>query len=219
MATTITPVTENNIRHCLLIDLTLDNTTYYISNAYKALTYNSNSYTECGAFLQVGQFQEDIKTTNGDVTIALSGIPSNTDYVQTMLAAPIKGGEVIIRRAFLGEDYEIDSGNVYQRFKGVITNFSISEDVSILDSSIVKSIAVKVASINTILENREAGQRTSPIDRRKFEPGDETFDRVPELHNVGFDFGREFTGGTGYGGGGGGGGGRGRTNRNFQQER
>jgi len=83
----------------------------------------------------------------------------------------------------------------------------------------VKSIAVKVASINTILENREAGQRTSPIDRRKFEPGDETFDRVPELHNVGFDFGREFTGGTGYGGGGGGGGGRGRTNRNFQQER
>ena len=50
MATTITPVTENNIRHCLLIDLTLDNTTYYISNAYKALSYNSNSYTECGAF-------------------------------------------------------------------------------------------------------------------------------------------------------------------------
>ena len=75
MAVSIPELANDNIKHALLIDLEIDNTTYYISNAYKAITYNSNSYTECGALLQVGQFTEDIKTTNGDVQVTLSGIP------------------------------------------------------------------------------------------------------------------------------------------------
>ena len=74
------------------------------------------------------------------------------------------------------------------------------------------------ASINTILENRITGQRTNPVDRNKYYPGDQTFNRVPDLHNVNFDFGREYTGGTGYGGGAGGGGRPGdfTLGRNFQ---
>ena len=56
MATSIPELASNDIKHCLLIDLEIDSTTYYISNAYKAVTYNSNSYTECGALLQVSQF-------------------------------------------------------------------------------------------------------------------------------------------------------------------
>ena len=40
MATTITPVQQTHVSSCLLIDLTLDNTTYYISSAYKPVTYD-----------------------------------------------------------------------------------------------------------------------------------------------------------------------------------
>ena len=207
MATSIPELASNNIKHCLLIDLEIDSTTYYISNAYKAVTYNSNSYTECGALLQVSQFTEDIKTTNGDITISLSGIPSNINYLQTILGAKIKGGIATVYRAFFNDNYEIT--NVYQRFKGVITNFSVSEDASLLESELTNSVAVSVASINTLLENRIAGQRTNPTDRLEFFATDQTFKRVPDLHNVQFDFGKEYTGGTGYGGGGGGGGGRG----------
>ncbi len=206
--TTITELNANNIKYCLLIDLDIDGTTYYISNAYKAVTYNSNSYTECGAFLQVGQFSEDIKTTNGDINIALSGIPSNIDYIQTILGANIKGGTCKVYRAFFDDNYQIT--NVYQRFSGIITNYSISEDENILDSRITNSVGISVASINTLLENRVTGQRTNPADRKELYPTDETFYRVPELHNVNFDFGREYTSGGGYGGGGGGGGGGGR---------
>ncbi len=223
MARTITPVQGNYIEHCLLIDLTLDGTTYYISNAYKALTYNSNSYTECGAFLTMGEIQEDIKTTNGDLQIGLTGIPSNADYMNAVLTTPIKGGTVNVYRAFL-TDGEIVSANVYQRFAGIITNFNISEDTDIVSGLRTNSIAISTASINTILENKVAGQRTAPEDRKRFFPTDNTFYRVPQLQGVQFDFGREFNGsggggGGGYGGGGGGGGGgRNRDrNRNVQE--
>ena len=201
----------NNIKHCLLIDLDLDGTVYYISNAYKPITYNSNDYTELGAFLQLGQIQEDIKTTNGDINISLSGIPSDQDYLSLILASPVKGGEVTVYRAFLNDDLSVDSSNVYQRFKGLITNYAIEENLDVLEGVNTNQIVVSCSSINTLLENKISGQRTAPQDRRKFYSNDQTFDRVPELMQVQFDFGREFSGtGGGYGGGGGGGGGGGR---------
>jgi hypothetical protein len=40
----------------------------------------------------VGEFQEDIKTTNGDLTMVLTGIPAGN--VQTVLQNPVKGGAV-----------------------------------------------------------------------------------------------------------------------------
>ena len=211
MARTIAPVQENNIRHAMFIDLTLGGTTYYISSAYKPITYNSNTYTELGAFLQLGEIQEDIKTTNGDIGIVLNGIPSDNDYINLILSSPVKGGEVVVYRGFFNEDLTLDSANVFQRFKGVITNFAIEEDVDILEGVRTNSISVSCSSIVTILENKTSGQRTSPIDRDRVFPGDQTFKRVPDLQFVQFDFGREFNGTGGSGGrgrGGGGGGGR-----------
>lgn len=218
MSVTIPEVDAGHINHCMLIDLTIDSTTYYISNAYKTLNYNSNNYTELGSLLAVEQLREDIKTTNGDVNITLSGIPSNQDYVQLVLASNVKGGNVIISRAFLNDDLSIS--NVYQRYKGVITNFSISEDENIAEGELTNSVSVSCASIVTVLENRVSGQRSNPTDRNKFFAGDNTFNRVPDLNNVQFDFGREYSGGGGgYGGGGGGGGGGNSRNKFIADQR
>ena len=206
MATTITPVQQDHISSCLLIDLTLDSTTYYISSAYKPVTYNSNTYTELGSFLQVSDFQEDVRTTNGDISITLSGIPSEQDYLSLILTTPIKGGNVVIRRGFYDTTtHELDTSEVYDRFTGVITNFTIQEDFTPA-STLTNSVTVTCASINTILENKVTGQRTNPDDRKRLFPSDAVFDRVPELYNISFDFGKEYQG-YGYGGGGGGGGG------------
>ena len=201
MATTIPEVQENSIKHCLLIDLDIDGTTYYISNAYKELTYDGNTYTLLGSFLQVGEFTEDLKTTNGDVQIMLTGV--DNDNINYVLSNRIKGGTAKVRRAFLDDDYSISAA--YERFNGVITNWAIEEDEDLINGRLTNRVAVSCASINTILENRIAGQRTNSVDRNKFYPNDQTFARVQKLHNVNFDFGREYTGGTGYGGGGGGG--------------
>ena len=208
MATTIPQVDTPDIIHCLLIDLTLGSNVYYLSSAYTPVTYNSNTYTELGSFISVGEFQENIKTTNGDLQITLSGIPSEADYMTQVINSPIKGGEVKIYRAFFDDNYAFNPSNVYGRYRGVITNYAISETYEPIEGVLVSSITVSCASINTLLENRLGGQRTNPSDRNKFYPGDQTFNRVPDLQHVQFDFGREYTGGSGRGGGGAGGGGR-----------
>ncbi len=220
MATSIPPVDGTfNVKHAMLIDLNLSSNVYYLSTAWKPVTYNSNSYTELGAFLSASNMTEDIKTTNGDIGLSLTGIPSNEDYMAEILSTQIKGGEVTVYRAFFNDDYSLDSGNVFQRFKGIITNFNIEETENILEGQLTSSITISCASINTILENKVSGQRTAPADREKYFPGDTTFKRIPELQNVQFDFGREYSGGGGYGGGGGGGrgGGRGGGGRGYQQ--
>lgn len=209
MATSIPQVTGvNNIIHCLLIDLTLGGTTYYLSSAYKPVAYDGNTYSELGSFLQVGDLTEDIKTTNGDVSVSLSGIPSEADYMNQVLTTPIKGGAIKIYRAFFDEDYGYNASNVYGRYSGLVTNFAISEEEDFLAGKLTNTITITCASINTILENKVAGQRTSVTDREKFFSGDLTFNRVPDLQNVQFDFGREYSysSGGGYGPGGGGGG-------------
>lgn len=228
MSTYIDAVNDLQISSCLLIDLTLDGTTYYLSSAYKPLTYNSNTYTELGSFLTVGTFREDIRTTNGDITVALSGIPSEQNYLSIILNTPIKGGEISIYRAFFDLDtHELrsDTGAVVLRFKGIINNFAITEDADTFGQKFsTNSVAITCASINTILENRTAGQRTDPDERKRLFTNDAVFNRVPELYNVSFDFGKEYQGGGGYGrggsgrgGGGRGGGGRNRRIRDEQQ--
>lgn len=212
MATTIAPVTgTTHINHCMMVDLTIGNVTYYLSGAYKTITYDSNNYTELGSFLNVSEIQEDIKATNGDIQLSLSGIPSNADYMSLILSNPIKGGTVKIHRAFFNDDMTVDSANIFQRYNGIITNYAVSEDTNITAGENTNTVTVTCASINTILENKVMGQRTNLTDREKYFTGDLTFNRVAELHRVQFDFGKEYNAGAGYGGGygrGGGGGGR-----------
>jgi hypothetical protein len=219
MATTIAPVQQDHISTCILIDLELDGTTYYISSAYNPVTYNANTYTELGSFLQISEFPEDIRTTNGDISITLSGIPSEQNYLSLILTEPIKGGNVTVYRGFYDSPHvhTFDPTEVYQRFKGIITNFAIQEDFT-AGVELTNSVTVTCASINTLLENRISGQRTNPDDRARLFPNDQVFARVPELYNISFDFGKEYQG-YGYGGGGGrGGGGGGGNNRRGRQK-
>lgn len=210
MGTNITAVQGTNISHAMLLDITLGATTYYVSSAYKPITYDGNTYTELGAFISTTALTEDFKTTNGDIQITLSGIPSEADYLGIILSTPVKGGAINIRRAFFDQStMEVISGQVYERYKGIITNFVIEESTSFISGDLVNAVTVTCASLNALLESRIAGQRTNSADRNKFFPGDISFDRVKDLMNTSFDFGKEYGGGTGYGGGGGGGPGRG----------
>jgi len=205
MATDIPAVQDTtNISHAVFLDIQIGGTIYRISSAYSQVTIDGNNYLPSGAFLQISDLTEDLKTTNGDIQIALSGIPAEYNYMSLILLNPIKGGKITIRRAFFDpETQQALAGEVYLRYKGVITNFSVDETTNFLNGELTNQITVTCASINTLLESRVRGQRTNGTDRRRFYPGDISFDRVKELQNVSFDFGREYTGGQGYGGGGG----------------
>ena len=122
------------------------------------------------------------------------------------------------------DNKDLDTGQVYTRFKGIITNFNISESFDPIGKDLTNTVTVSVANLNTLLEQKISGQRTNPEDRKRIHPTDVIFDRIPELHNMHFDFGKEFNtssgaGGSGVGGGGGGGGGGGSNRRNVTDRR
>ena len=200
MPTSITAIdTETNIAHAIFIDLTLGSTTYYISSAYSEVQIGANTYTELGALLSVAPITDDLKTTNGDISITLSGIPSNQDYQSLILGTQIKGGNVKIQRGFFDPvTLQALPGQVYTRFQGIITNFTLDEDLDVFRGDSTIAVTINCASLNSLLENKICGQRTNPSDRRRFYPGDISFDRVPMLQNTSFDFGKKYSGGTGY---------------------
>lgn len=215
MATPITAVDgKNNISHALFIDLTLGTTTYYLSSAYRNFVIDGNTYNRLGWFLQAGSVQDDLKSNNSDMQVSLSGVPNT--LVNVVLGSPIKGGQIIMKRAFFDtETDQILSGQVYTRYKGIITNFNIEEVNDPFTGDRTHTVVLSCASLNQLLENKITGERTNGSDRKRFYPGDVSFDRVKDLQGISFDFGKKYTGGNGYGGTapggyyGGGGGGRG----------
>ena len=212
--TTIVEVQGTNIQAITLIDLQIGATTYYLSSNWKPVTVGGNAYTELGAFLSIANLSDDLKYNSSDLTLTLSGIPSDQNYLSKILTENIKGGNVTIQRAFVDPDtYELTSSQ-YTRFKGIITNFKIDETVNILSKQMDYAVTVTLASQLTVLSNKITGQRTNPDDRKRLYPNDKSFDRVPILYNTSFDFGKEYSTGGGYGGGPGGGG-----NRRREQQR
>lgn len=204
MTISITAVdTENQIEHGVLIDLTLDGTEYNISNCYKTIIHNAKTYTALAGFLQTSDIQNNISNSTEELQLSLSAIPSS--YIIAILGQPIKGGTISIYRAFFNyQTQEVLSGQVYKRFDGVITNFSVSEDTDISNQSaeITHTITVIASNIMGVLENRIAGRRTNKESyqynwgERFFTSNittDPSFDRVQTLHNASFDFGRKYS--------------------------
>ncbi len=206
MTTPMAPVSNTNtLSHFIAIDLTLGNQTYYISTNRTALTlpspttFTNQNYQALGWALNIGNITDDLKTNNGDMQISLSGIPDG--LVNQILNNQVKGGKVSIVRWMSGQNYYDDAVVVYgfRRYTGIVTNYQIEEDDSFLDRSRTYTCTITCANINTLMENRISGQRTNKSDRQKFYPGDISFNRVADLMNTSFDFGKKYTGGTGYG--------------------
>ena len=186
MATDISAVQDTvNISHAVFLDIQLGNVTYRISSAYSQVTIDGHNYLPSGAFLRISNITEDLKTTSGDVQISLSGIPAEYNYMNLVLNTQIKGGKITMRRAFFDpETQQALSGQVYLRYKGIITNFSVDETTNFINGELSNQISVTCASLNSLLENRVRGQRTNTTDRQKFYPGDISFNRVKELQII-----------------------------------
>lgn len=211
MTTAIAAVdNEVRIQHGVLIDLTLDDTTYYVSNCYKPIVYNSNTYEALAGFLNVGEVQTNLSTTNDEIQVSLSAIPSV--YIEKTIGQPIKGGTINIYRAFFNYNtQEILTGEIYGRFRGIITNYSVQEDVDASGNpSVTHTIVIQCSSVIGVLENLFSGRRTNKQDYQiNYAPeryftsailSDPSMDKVAVLHNASFDFGRKYVGQTASGG-------------------
>ena len=193
-------------------------TTFYISNCYKEVIYNSNTYRALAGFLTISDIQSNISNANDEIQVNLSAIPSS--YIAAVVGSQIKGGEINIYRAFF--DYttqEVIIGEIYRRFTGIINNYAVQEDITTLalTPEVSHTITIIASSIMGVLENKVTGRRTNKQDYQIVyaEIGnlstDPSMDRVDTLFNQSFDFGKPYTGkaasnvdgGNGSGGNGG----------------
>ena len=201
MTTTITAVQGTRINHGLLIRLTVNGTVYRLANSYNPVTWNSESYTALGNFLGISEIQEDLRATNNQITVSISGIPSGVvgepNYIGLILQQPVKGSRIQIYRAFFDPDTRLLMANqVYLRFNGYISNFTLAEGNNQFEKDSTNTITLQCANINAIIERRVVGRRTNPTDFG----ADTGMYRVPIISNTSFDFGKPYVpAGTGGG--------------------
>jgi hypothetical protein len=201
MSNNIPEVDANNIRHGILVEITVNTSTYYLSNLYKTVSYNGNSYTQMGPLLNLGEVQDDLKATNNSLTLSLSGIPSTiveeTDFMQLVLSEPVKGSQVKIYRAFFDRGLNLISTAVYLRFSGYVSNYSLNESWDQQTRSSSNSVILQCSSIHAVLEKKYAGRRTNDKDQKFWYPTDTGMYRVKTLADTSFDFGKPYTAPTG----------------------
>lgn len=177
--------------------------TYYISNCYREVFHNSKTYQALAGFLTVSEIQNNISNANDEIQVSLSAIPPN--YIAAVLGTQIKGGEINIYRAFF--DYrtqQVLANAVYKRFTGVISNYSVQEDLDAAGASpdVNHTITIIASSIMGVLENKISGRRTNQEDYQIFWPelnnvnyaADPSMNRVEALFNSSFDFGKPYKG-------------------------
>jgi len=192
---------------------TANTTVLTFSSSYKAETIGNTVYTPLGGLLQVGAQNRNLRVTQGDTTIALSGIDGNN--IQQVLSTKIRGSEVEILRGFYNSNMVLQ--NTYPRFRGIITTYAITEEREGQDDNF--TVSVGASSYKTVLENRIAGRKTNKESWQFFNSTDTSMDQVYAISGVQFDFGQDPKGKTVVPGGGGfPGGGPGRGYDDFNQD-
>ena len=205
MSNVIPAVTATSIKHCLLIDIVVNTTTYYISNAYAPITYAGNTYTQLGHFMNMSEIQDDLKITNNQISITLSGIPpddGSPNYMNIVLNSNLKGSAIRIYRAF----FDVSTGYynptaVYLRYSGYVSNYSLNENWDQDNKLVSNAIGIQCSSIHAIMEKKYSGRRTNDGDQQYWYPGDTGMYKVKSLADSQFDFGKPYTAPSSGGGG------------------
>jgi hypothetical protein len=153
-------------------------------------TINGESYTALGSLMGVSDTSSELRATSQEVSISISGIPDTN--ISDILNNRVKGSDVKIYRVFFnpttGAVLNI-AGNPAQKFQGVISNFDISDELSMGDTTGTVLLTLTATNIVDLLTNKQAGRRTNPVDMKLFYPTDVSFDRVAALENSNFNFG------------------------------
>jgi hypothetical protein len=170
---------------------------YRISNAYGPITYNGNVYTQLGNFLSISEIQNDLKVTNNQLSVVLSGIPpddGSPNYMNIALNSNLKGSNIKIYRAF----FDVSSGfyvanQVYLRFNGYVSNYGLSENWDQDNKISSNNITILCNSVFGLMEKQFSGRRTNDVDEQRFYPGDTGMSRVKALADSQFDFGKPYS--------------------------
>jgi len=141
-----------------LVKLSFDDVSYFLSDAYIPVTYDSNTYTPTGSFLAFSDIVETNEANIETISISLSGV--DTTYVNLFLSGGYLDRTVQIYKAFLDSNDALVSDPLLI-FDGRLNNPVIKEDVDAGTSTIAvqaSSLFVDFDRINTRFTNNESQQ-------------------------------------------------------------
>jgi hypothetical protein len=153
-------------------------------------TLDGEEYTNLGSLLSVTGSVSEVRATESEFSIAISGIPTNA--VAEILNNNPKGSGIVVKRGFFnpltGALLSVD-GNPAIKFDGIVTNYSMDEEWDFAAQTASHTIVLICSNTVGILRNKVAGRRTNPYDQERFFPGDKSMTRVPTVANSNFQFG------------------------------
>lgn len=141
-----------------LVKLSFDDVSYFLSDAYIPVTYDSNTYTPTGSFLAFSDIVETNEANIETISISLSGV--DTTYVNLFLAGGYLDRTVEIYKAFLDSSDALVSDPLLI-FSGRLNNPVIKEDVDAGTSTVAvqaSSLFVDFDRINARFTNNESQQ-------------------------------------------------------------
>lgn len=163
LSSSITTELQNqNIKPIVLVEI-LFPTPQRITNHYKDISFNSNTYTASGHLLSITTKAENAEVDTGSFQIELSG--SDNAFISIVLNNVVSNDNVNVDIAFLNSSDAIIDSFTYD--KGFIDSFSIDTN---------KSILLLNCSSHFADFSRVQGRKTNTGSQQRFFTGDVGFE-------------------------------------------
>jgi len=159
--------------------------TALLSDYNTPITFNGDTYTSIGNLLNVSGITSELKASPSKLSITLSGIP--VAKVSEILDNEIKGSSLELYRGLFDTSGVLLTlpENPVLKFKGIVTNYAITDDVDLGARVATNTISLTCNSIVEVLAKKVSGRRTNPVDF----PNEDSMDRVQALASSNYNFG------------------------------
>lgn len=191
MSTPMFALTSENIKHAEFVRLTTKTTVYTFCNAAAPITVSGITFSNVGTLLSIGDIPQDIKSTSDDITLSLTGI--DPTYVALIFSQNLKGSQIEIWRGFFTSNNQIittPTTQFFKRYTGIVNSMSLTEDFNQEARQRIATVVLACTSMRRVLENRIAALRTNKASWQVFYSSDNSMNRVTEISNTFFDFGK-----------------------------
>jgi|APSaa5957512493_1039668.scaffolds.fasta_scaffold12666_2 hypothetical protein len=150
------------------------------------ITFGGDTYVSIGSLLNMSGTTSELKASKSQLSISLSGIP--TANVSDILDNEIKGSSLEVYRGLFDPSSHALlplPENPILNFKGIVTNYGITDDVDVVSQSATNTITITCNSIVEVLAKKVGGRRTNPVDF----PDEGSMNRVQTLSSSNYNFG------------------------------
>jgi len=148
-----------------------------------------------GRLVNITPAQSEIRGNTSPLTLTLTGLP-DADLQDDLLDTRFKWASITIWRQLFDnfgdpilEDDAVTELEPAMRFKGYVSNYSVTEryDHQTLESDVY--VTVECTSALNLLTQKTAGRMTNSESNKSFFPNDKGMDRVVTIANTDFVFG------------------------------